>query len=166
MRAAADDVGAGCHGVAEQGPLVGTVAPRDRPPAEGDDLDVDDVGDAPAHLDERLDAGEPVVQRRVGVRADGGEAVGGHQPRRPLGPLDGLVDAQQVAAGHHRLDRPEQVAGRVRDQLGQERLVEVGVGLDGGGQQHVAVEVDDVVAGHRTHVADGADPLAADPHVG
>ena len=152
--------------VAEQGPLVGAGLPGDRPPAQGDDLHVDDVGDAPAHFDERLDAGQAAVQGRVDVRADGGEAVGGHQPRRPLGPGDRLVESEQVAAGDHRLDGSEQVARRVRDQLGQERLVEVGVRLDGGGQQDVTVEVDDVVAGRRDHVADGADALATDAHVG
>ena len=45
--------------------------PGDRPAAQGDDLDVDHVGDAAAHLDERLDAAQPVVERRVGVGAHG-----------------------------------------------------------------------------------------------
>ena len=55
----------------EQGPLVGAGRPGDRPPAQGDDLDVDHVGDPAAHLDERLDAAQPVVERRVGVGAHG-----------------------------------------------------------------------------------------------
>ena len=96
---------------------------------------------------------QPVVQRRVGVGAHGPEAVARHQPGRPLGPLDGLGHGQLGPAGGHRLDRAEEVAGSVRQPLGEERLVEVGVGLDGGAEQDVAGEVDDVVGGLGAHVS-------------
>ena len=46
------------------------------------------VGD----LGERLDAAQAVLGCRVGVGADRSVAVAGHQPRRPFGSLDRLVD--------------------------------------------------------------------------
>ena len=168
--AAADEIGPDVEGGAEQGPLVGAVRTGHRPPAQRDDLDVDDVGDAVAQRHQRLDAGQAVVQRRVGVRAHGAHAVGGEQAGRPLGPLEGLGHVQPVAGGPHRVDGAEQVAGLVRHHVGQERLVEVGVRFDGGREQEVAAQLDDVVAvgrgRDRAGRADGGDGGAVEAHVG
>ena len=149
VRAAADEVGAGLERLAEQCPVRGPGGAGHRPAAQRDDLHVDHVGDALLDLEQRLDAAQPVLLRRVGVGADGGEPVGGHQPGRPFGPLDDVGHVEQVPAGLHGEDRAHQVAGRVLDPLGEERLVEVGVGLDGGREQQMAVEVDDDVVGLR-----------------
>ena len=51
------------------------------------------------------------------------------------GSLDRVVERDQVAVGVQRVDRADQVAGRVVDPLGEERLVEVRVGLGERGQQ-------------------------------
>ena len=83
-----------------------------------------------------------MVLRRVGVGPDGGEPVGGHQPRRPLRAFDDVGHVEQVPAGLHGEDRAHQVTGRILDPLGEEGLVEVGVGLDGGRQQEMPFEVD------------------------
>ena len=95
-------------------------------------------------LGERLDAAQPVFDGEIGVGAHESEAVGRHQPGGALGSLDDRVDGQEVAAAPHRGDRAHQVAGRIGDRLGEEGLVEMGMGLDGGGGQHPAVEVDHV----------------------
>ena len=66
----------------------------------------------------------------------------------------------------HREDRAHQVAGRILDALGEEGLVEVGVGLDGGREQKMGFEVDDRVArlgGDRGR--NGLDRLSGDPDV-
>ena len=106
---------------------------------------VDDVGDAPADLGQRLDAAQTVLRRGVGV------ACG--RPVKPLAAISraarsarsiDLVDVEEVPVRAHRVDRPHQVAGRVLDPLGEERLVEVGVRLDRGRQQELAVEIDHV----------------------
>ena len=133
----------GLERLAEQRPVRRPGDAGHRPAAQRDDLDVDHVGDAALDLEQRLDAAQPVLLRRVGVGADGGEPVGGHQPRRPFRPFDDVGHVEQMPVGLHRQDRAHQVAGRVLDALGEERLVEVGVGLDGGGEQQVALEVDD-----------------------
>ena len=90
----------------------------------------------------------------------------GHQPRRPFRPLDDVRHVEQVPVGLHREDRAHQVAGGILDALGEEGLVEMGVGFDGGGQQEMVREVDDRVArlgGDRRR--DGLDRLAVDPDV-
>ena len=146
VRAAADEVGPGLERLAEKGSVRGPGDARHRPAAQGHDLHVDHVGDPTLDLEQRLDAAQSVLLRRVGVGAYGGEPVGGHQPRRPFRPFDDVGHVEQVPVGLHRQDRTHQVAGRVLDPLGEERLVEVGMGLDGGGEQQVAIEIDHDVA--------------------
>ena len=165
MGAAADQVGAGTKGVAEERPLVGAGGPGDRPRAEGDDLHVDDIGDATADFRQRLDAAQSVLQCRVGVRAHGAEAVARHQPGGSLGALDDVVDVEQRLGSKHRLDRAEEVAGRVGHALGEEGLVEVGVRLDGCGQQEVTGEIVLDVIRTLPDVADSVDPAVAEPDV-
>ena len=130
MRTAADEVGAGGHGLAQQRPLVGAADAGHRPPAQGDDLDRDEVPESLAHGGEGLDAAQAVLQGDVDVGADRDVAVVRHQSRRPLGPFGDVGDRGQVTARRHRLDRTHQIARRIGDPLGQERLVEVGVRLD------------------------------------
>ena len=74
----------------------------------------------------------------VGVRAHGAEAVAAIS--RAARSARSIVSATLVRwrDGLHRLDRAVQVAGLVDHELGEERLVEVGVGLDRRRQQHVA----------------------------
>ena len=131
MRAPSDEIGSRRQCIDEEVPLVGPVRPSHRPAAQRDDLHVDHLGDPPPHVGEGHDAAQPVVERRVHVRAHGGEAVGRHPSRRPLRPLGRLRHAQRRAGSHHRVDGAEQVTGLVGQTLGQERLVQVGVGLDG-----------------------------------
>ena len=64
----------------------------DGQPVSAHDLDVDDAAQPVAHLDQRLDRHQPVLRGGVDVGADGGGAVGEHQPRRPLGALDRVVE--------------------------------------------------------------------------
>ena len=95
------------------------------------------------------------------------EPVGGHQPSGALGALDDVRHVEQVPVGLHRQDRAHQVAGRVLDALGEEGLVEVGVGLDGGrraaasrrGRRSSSSACGVIVA------RDGVDRLAGDPDV-
>ena len=142
VRAAADDVGSGGQGVAGEGPVVGARPPGDGPADQGHDLQVDQVAEAPPGLDQPLHRPQAVTGDDVGVRPDGGRAVGHHQPRRPLRPVRDVLGGQAGAVGVHRLDGAQEVALRVEDAFGQEGLVEVGVGLDGRGEDHVAVEVE------------------------
>ena len=117
--------------------------------AEGDDLHVDDVGDATADFRQRLDAAQSVLQCRVGVRAHGAEAVARPSAGRP---------ARRARSCRRRraAPRPAIIASIAPSRspvglahaLGEERLVEVGVRLDGGGQQDVTGEVELVVIRH------------------
>ena len=147
VRAAADEIGTPRDRLAQEGPLVGPLRSGDRPAAQGDDLDVDQIDDASAHLDERLHAEQAVVDGGVDVRADEPEAVGRHQPGGPLGPFDGVGEIDRRAGRDHRVDRAEQVAALVGQALGEERLVEVGVRLGRGREEEPAVELDNGVRG-------------------
>jgi len=75
-------------------------------------------------------------------------------------------DVDAASRGIHCADRPGQVTALVRHDVGEERLVQVGVGLGGGGEQEPAGELDDLVTGTRFEVTDGFDAVAADAHVG
>ena len=157
MGRSSNDVRSGIQCRHQQRTLVLTAGPDDRPPAQRYHLDVDHVGHPAAYLGERLDAAQAVVRRRVGVAAYCGEAVGGEQAGRPLGPLDRVLDAQLLAGGDHCLHCTEQVAGAIRDALGEEGLVEVGVRLHRGRRQQVPVEVDRLITWVHGELADGVD---------
>ncbi len=135
MRTPTDEVGTGGHRLAQQRPLVGAADAGHRPAAQGDDLDRDEVAEPFAHGDEGLDAAQAVLQGDVDVGADRDVAVVRHQSGRPLGPFGDVVDRRQMTARRHRLDRTHQIARRIGDAFGQERLVEVGVRLDRGRQR-------------------------------
>ena len=166
VRASADEVGADIERRRQQGTVFGAGGPGDRRAGERHDLHVDHVGDALAGQGQRLDARQAVVGGDVGVGAHGAVAVARHQAGSPLGPLGGLLDGQLRPGRHHRRDRPDQIAGEVHHRLGEERLVEVGVRLDGGGQQQVAGEVDLLgVGGRAPGGRDRRDPSAVERDV-
>ena len=165
VRAATDQVGACRDRVAQQRPLGGAVRAGQRPAGEGDDLDVDHVADSGPHRGQRLDAAQPVLERHVDVGADGTEAVARHQAGGTLGTLGDVRRRREVPTGGHRLDRSHQVAGRVLDALGEERLVEVGVWFDRGRQQEMTVEVDGHLTRRRRQRADLGDHAVDDAHV-
>ena len=167
VRAAPDEIGAGGQRLTQERPRVGPLWPAERPARQRDDLDVDHPGDAATHLREPFDAAQPVVDREVGVGAHGRVPVGGHQPGGALGTLDDAGCVHHVPVRLHRADRAHQVAGRVVDDLGQERLVEVRMRLDSGGQQHVPGQVGDHRIGRRGNlVADRADHTVDDEDFG
>ncbi len=124
----------------QQRSLVGAAEAHDRPATQRDDLDIDDIGDASLHLDERLDASQSVLERGVGMAAYRPIPVRCHQTGCAFGPFDGFVDADQVSVRSHGGDGPHQVTGRVHDPLCEERLVEVGMRFDGCGHEQVPVE--------------------------
>ena len=66
-------------------------------PHERDDLDRRSRRRAVAHLGERLDAAQAVLERDVGVGAHRDVAVARHQPGGALGPLDDVVDRGEMA---------------------------------------------------------------------
>ena len=167
MGTAADEVDPGGDGVAEQRPGVRTRPAGDRPRRERHDLQVDEVADALADQQQGFDRAQPVVHRDVGVAADDGHAVGRHQSSRSLGPFRDVVDGDQVTVALHGEDRAHQIAGRVLDPLGQERLVEVSVGLDERRHEQVSGEIDLRLAHLRVERRrDGIDDREADPHIG
>ena len=162
----ADEVCTGGECVNEQRTLALTLGSADRPSAQRDHLDVDHVRHAAAHLDERLDAAQPMVHRRVGVAADSGEAVGGEQTGRPLGTLDRVFDAELAAGSHHRLHGTQQITGAIRHALGEERLVEVGVRLDRREREQVPGEGAGLVLRRGGKLADGVDATVSHSDVG
>ena len=165
VRAPADEVGAGGHGVAQQRTLIRSGDPRHRPAAQRHDLDGDHVTQPVPDALERLDAAQGVLGGHVDVGAHRDVAVGRHQPRRPLGSLGDVIDGRQMAVGRHRLDGAHQVAGGVDDAFGEERLVEVGVRFHGGREQEPTLELDDLVARLRRQRAHGADRAVDHQHV-
>ncbi len=169
MWAASDHVGTHVHRRAQQRALVGTGGTGHRPSAQRDDLDVDDVGDSITHVEERFDRGEPVLDRHVGVGANCREAVRRHQASGALGPVGCVRNGEQMAARAHRLDRTDEIAGRIVDDLGEECLVEVGMGFGRRREEDPArqVDADDVVSGDGEVRADAGDlPAAVDQDVG
>ena len=142
MGTSPDQVGTGGQRVDQQRTLVGPARSRHRPATQRDDLHIDDVGDPVAQRHQRLDAGQSVVEGGVGVGSHEPEPVGGHHPGRPLGPGQGLVRAEPVADGLHRPDRPHQVAGLVGHDVGQEGLVEMGMGFDRRRREDEARQID------------------------
>jgi hypothetical protein len=143
IRAATDDVGTGGERLAHERPVVRAGPPGHRPCDQGHDLKVDQVAEAAARLHQPFHGPQAVTGHDVGVRPDGGRAVGHHEPRGALGPLGDVLDGEALAVGVHGLDRAQEVALRVQDALGQEGLVEVGMRLDRCRQEHIAVEVED-----------------------
>ncbi len=139
---AADHVGTGVERLPQQGALRGSGEAGDGPGDEGHDLEVDRPAEPFPGLDEALHGAQTLVEGGVGVRADGGDPARHQHAGSSLRPFRDVVDGQGVAIGVHDRDRPLQVTAGVDDPIGQEGLVEVGVGFDGGGQQEVAVELD------------------------
>ncbi len=167
MRTSTDDVGAGAHRRTQQRPLVGAGDAGHWPASEGDDLDRDEVPELVAHGGEGLHTAQAVLQGDIDVRPDRDIAVVRHQPGRTLGPLGDVVHSGQVAVRRHRLDRTHQITRRIGDALGQERLVEVGVRLDGSRHEQATVEIDhlDVRSG-RVGRPDGTDRAVDHVHIG
>ena len=148
VRATADEVGTGRQRVAEQGPLVGAAGPGDRPRAQGDDLDVDHVGDAATHLGERFDAGQPLSSVVSACVRTATEAVAGHQAGRPLGALDDVGDVaaapgSSIIAAIAPSRSPDGFARR----SARNALSRWACGSTAAGQQDVAGEVVLVVVG-------------------
>jgi len=142
VRATADQVGTGLDRVVDEPARVGGARRGNRVGGQRDDLDVDDVSEPAADLAERLHAVDAIVAVHVDVRTYRPEPVGGHQPGGALGPEDRFGDVDLASGRIHREDRAHQVAGLVEHEVGQKRLVEVGVRLDGRGHQHIPAEVD------------------------
>ncbi len=131
-----------------------------------DDLDVDHVGDAAPDLDECEGVHQPAVHGGVGVGPHGDVAVRGHQPCRSFCPLDDVVRVDLAVEADHGIDGAAEIAGDVLGPFGEERLVEMGMGLDGGRQEQLAVEIDRDVSGRRDPRADLGDHTVDDEHVG
>ena len=149
-------------------PVRTAVGAADRRADEGHDLEVDQVADRLAGLHERLDAERADVGGDVDVGAHRRHAVGDQHPHRLLGPPGDVLEGERRPVGPPRHDGAEEVAGRVRHPIGRQRLVEVGVGLGGGGQQHVPRQID--ARSHRRRGVQpgrhGGDQLALDADVG
>ncbi len=162
VRAATDAVDAHRHRLAQQCTLLRPGRADAWPPAEREHLDAHQVGQQFSYVQQRRDRRDAVRLREVGVRANGGGAVGGDQPCRPLGSHRrvGLRDAR--AMRFHADDCAHQIAGGVGNRLGEERLVEMRVGLRHGRQQQPPVGRQHLVAGERRaaesrhHAADDA----------
>jgi len=140
--APADEVGSRVERSVQQCPLIRAARANDRRAAQRDDLDVDVVDHASADLGQGLDAPQSVFGGGVGVRAHGSKAVPGHHACRPLGSLDRLVDVDEMPGRPHCRDGADQIAGLVVDPFGQEGLVEMGMRLDGCGQDDPPGEID------------------------
>ena len=122
----------------------------ERPAERRGETDQLDVGQSPfvhriANLDQRVHTAEPVDGGDVDVGSDGGRAPGDeclHCGRRPL--HEALVC--QVADSGEPLGDPGVEVGRDGHAGGEERLVEVGVGLHPRGKDHLPGAVFDGVA--------------------
>ena len=152
-----------------------------------------DVGDDVIHfhvgIGRQDDVGKQTIVFQPGVLGDNGlnlgaakgllglvAAVPAGNPARAVGPHH--ADPRPLAGRQRELelleltldaglDGAEQVTGAIRHALGQERLVEVGVGLDGGGQQQASGEPNHLVGRlGRQRVADGGDDGPVDANVG
>ncbi len=144
MWAAADEMDAGLDRIAECGAVRRTVRAGHRRVRERDELDVHEVGvrgDGLLRGPQVPDAG---ARPTVDVAANGSDAAeeqlveGGADPRH------------HVVVGEHPccrcrdpgLDRTTQIAGGVRDGLGRECLVEVGMGFGHRRQQQPTADID------------------------
>ena len=142
--AATDDIGTCGDRISQQGAVLCSGGADDRRAGQRHDLDVDQVGDSSAHLDECLDVAEAAELDGVGVGANGDVPVGRHQAHGALGSFDDVVDGDPVAHRDHRIDGAGEVARAVLDAFGEECLVEMGVRFDGRWEQQRSVEVHDV----------------------
>ncbi len=151
--------------------LVGAVGPGER-----DQLQVDERAELLAHRDEGpraagrlLDGRGAVAAEDVDVAADRRRAGREHLEHLRPGPRGDRLDGHGLRVRAPRLDRRAEVPEGRRGELEAARLVEVGVRLGRGGEQDVAVEVQDVPGPCGDTAAGGQhlrDDLALDDHVG
>ena len=139
---ATHQVGAEIERIAEQGPPVGSGDARHRRFAQRHDLDVDDVGQQLACRQHALDRDQSACLGDVDMGANGRVSAARHQATGSDG-AGGDVRGRGVGErGQHAVDGAGEIAGRVGHDVGEERLVEMGVRLDGRRQQHEPVEID------------------------
>ncbi len=163
--AAAHDVGAGLHGVAQGGPVPRSCHTRQRARRQRDDLEVEEPGEVLAHLLERLDRPNAEVSGDVDVGANGRDAETEVDARGPFGALGDVVDGQARAVGEPGDDGADEIARGVVDPVGGEGLVEVRVRFGRRRKDQVAVEVDRLFARVGCEIADRRDVLVGHPDV-
>ena len=152
--------------LAQQRAVVRARRARGRKRDQRHDLDVDEVAQLLADLDERLHAAQPDHAAQVAVRADRGVARS-RRRRAPArrGAVDDVVLREGRPGGVPRLDRAEQVSGAVDHPIRGQRLVEVRMGFGRRREQHVSGEVVHLVVGEPLERADGGDAIASHAHV-
>ena len=175
MGTAADEVGPGREGLAQQRTMR-RAGPADHGLAgQGDDLDVDASATRRWDLDQRLDvAGQPVERsrRRAWARTGRG-SFAAQQPDGPLGAPTMPSTVTDGSPGDHRRDRAEEVTRSVGEQLGEDGLVESGHVARRPVEQHAPGQVEprhrggvDEEAGGLAEVSPSTDPDVDDGPVG
>jgi hypothetical protein len=137
---ATHDVGAQFHRRPQHRPYLGALrsGELDR---QGDELQVDEVTQPLAHLQQRLDRADADRLVDADVGADGGGAIGQTQQCSLGGPGNKVLLRDRRLVVQPGVDGAAQVASGVGDAIGRQRRVEVGVRLGRGRQQQVAAQV-------------------------
>ncbi len=140
-RHAADHVGAAFHRLAQQ--RFGAGVADNAELRKGDDLQLDYLGEAVPHLDQRLQRDQPAHAVDVDMGAHAGDAVGDRRGDDATGALGDLAGLVARLAGAQNGDRLVERARPVhRHALGEQNLVEVDVRLDEAGDAQPAGGVD------------------------
>ena len=121
---------------------AGAGGARHRRFAQRHDLDVDDVRQQLARRQHALDRYQSACLGDVDMGANGRVSAARHHATGSDGTVRDVRDSGAGESGQHAVDGSGEIAGRVGYDIGEERLVEMGVRLDGRRQQHEPVEVD------------------------
>ena len=109
---------------------------------QGDDLDIDDVGQLAPGGDDSFHGDQAAGRRHVDMGANGRVPVACHQVTGANGTRSDLGNVGGRLVGVHARDGAVEIALRIGDPIAEERLVQMGVSLDGRRQQHAAAEID------------------------